>query len=101
MSVKDYNKTIIVIDAMTGDIIEQIDRVKYSGTTLDLMLQDLFNDYVLLNERGLIIKIGYKNQWGVTDIYNKFTNEERVRVQSLWVVILWVLLLLPLLVLMD
>ena len=62
MSVKDYNKTIIVIDAMTGDIIEQIDRVKYSGTTLDLMLQDLFNDYVLLNERGLIIKIGYKNQ---------------------------------------
>lgn len=62
MSIKDYNKTIIISDTLNGDIITTIDRTMFSDTTLLSIFKDLLSEYVLDNEHGIMFKVGYKNQ---------------------------------------
>lgn len=61
MSIKDYNKTIIVSDTLNGDVITTIDRTMFSDTTLLSIFKDLLSEYVLDNEHGIMFKVGYKN----------------------------------------
>ena len=61
MSVKECNQSLIIIDALNGQVITTIDLTLYQKDTMNIMIKDLLKDYVFDNERGLIIKIGYKN----------------------------------------
>ena len=61
MSVRECNQSLIIIDALNGQVITTIDLSLYQKDTMNIMIKDLLKDYVFDNERGLIIKIGYKN----------------------------------------
>lgn len=61
MSVRENNQSLIIIDALNGQVITTIDLSLYQKDTMNIMIKDLLKDYVFDNERGLIIKIGYKN----------------------------------------
>lgn len=61
MSVRECNQSLIIIDALNGQVITTIDLSLYQNDTMNFMIKDLLKDYVFDNERGLIIKIGYKN----------------------------------------
>lgn len=61
MSVRDINKTIIVINALTGEIITEINKDLFTVSTISSILEDLVYDNVLRNENGIIIKNGYKS----------------------------------------
>lgn len=60
MSIKDLNKTIIITDGLTGEIITTIDKTLYDLTCLKYMIGEIFShDYN--DEHGIYIKYGYKN----------------------------------------
>lgn len=60
MGIRDLNKTIIISDCLTGNIITTIDKTLYDKDCLAYMIGRLFlNDYE--NENGLMIKYGYKS----------------------------------------
>lgn len=59
MSVKDLNKSIIISNATTGQIIlsEIMYNGRFSTSTIDSMIQDIINDFVWDNEQGVLIKV--------------------------------------------
>lgn len=63
MSVKDLNKSIIISNATTGQVI--LNELMYDGyfssETIDCMIKDIINNLVWDNEMGVLIKIGYKS----------------------------------------
>lgn len=63
MSVKDLNKSIIISNATTGQVI--LNELMYDGyfssETIDSMIKDIINNLVWDNEMGVLIKIGYKS----------------------------------------
>lgn len=61
MSVRDLNKCIIISDALNGEIIDNINQEIYEDVTICDMVRDIFYNYVIENEHGLLIKVGYKN----------------------------------------
>lgn len=61
MSVRDINKVIIVTNGLTGQVVDTIKLDNYSSTSVLCMLEDLMSRYILDNEQGLIIKVGYNN----------------------------------------
>lgn len=57
MSIRDYNKVIIITDATTGDIIQNIKiRLFKEKTILDMIGDILVDDKQ--NEHGILIKYG-------------------------------------------
>ena len=61
MSVRDINKVIIVTNGLTGQVVDTIKLDNYSSTSVLCMLEDLMSRYILDNEQGLIVKVGYNN----------------------------------------
>ena len=61
MSVKDIQKSLIITDGLTGDIIFVIDIDKFSKSTLISIIIDIIDNYIFSNEHGILIKVGYKN----------------------------------------
>lgn len=61
MSVRDLNKCIIISDALTGEIIDNIDQEVYEIDTICNMVRDVFFNYTINNEHGILVKVGYKN----------------------------------------
>lgn len=60
MSIKDYNKSITIMDATTGDIIDTIVLNHYSYTTIVCIINDIFLDDFNGNQHGILIKFGIK-----------------------------------------
>lgn len=62
MSIRDFNKALIVSNATTGDIIlsELMTDGVYSASTIDAMISDLIDSYVWEKEQGILIKVGFK-----------------------------------------
>lgn len=62
MSVKDLNKSIIISNATTGQIIlsEIMYNGRFSTSTIDNMIKDIIDNFVWDNEQGVLIKVGYK-----------------------------------------
>lgn len=61
MSVKEYNRAIIISDTETGQIITTIDKKLYKPTTIMYMLTNIIDNYINEDEHGILIKVGYKS----------------------------------------
>lgn len=60
MSVKDLNKRIIVTDSINGEVLFSYDPEMFTSDTQVGIITNLYFDYVLGCEHGLLIKVGYK-----------------------------------------
>lgn len=61
MSIRDYNKVLIITNEFDGSIIDTIQLRNYDKMTIRYMIMDLFEKYVLNNDYNISIKFGYKN----------------------------------------
>lgn len=61
MSVKDINKSLIISDCITGEVIDVIPYDLYNEITIKEMLYDIYYEYVVRNEHGYMVKYGYKS----------------------------------------
>lgn len=60
MSIRDYNKMIVITDCMTGKVIQQLDYELYSTHAITSVVEDIMDRYVFDNEHGISVKVGYK-----------------------------------------
>lgn len=61
MSIRDYNKVIIMENGTTGEILDTVKIGQYNYGTLNGMVMDLFYKTVIEDNHTLMLKVGYKN----------------------------------------